>query len=138
MGTPVILKYLVDKEAPAYVVIKKNKEKSDWYIPFMKKGLQCSAPQEEWETVPKCTGLKGTNQCSDATLEEVWHVIQGQGYAPAFKKYFWMGGFDDLKTKFKKVNSTLAALLDTLEEEFQESQMFQRVVNFRLRPTTHT
>ena len=112
VDTPIILKYLVDKEAPAYVVIKKNKEKGDWYIPFMKKGLQCSAPQEEWETVPKCTGLKGTNQCSDATLEEVWHVIQGQGYAPAFKKYFWMGGFDDLKTKFKNVNSTLATLLD--------------------------
>merc|ERR1712032_1130649 len=28
--------------------------------------------------------------------------------------------------------------LTLLEEEFQESQMFQRVVNFRLRPTTHT
>jgi len=112
VDTPVILKYLVDKEAPAYAVIKSNKAKGDWYVPFLKKGLQCSAPQEEWETVPKCTGVKGTNQCSDSTLEEVWHVIQGQGYAPAFRKYFWPGGMDDLKTKYKNVNSTLATLLD--------------------------
>jgi len=112
VDTPVILKYLADKNEPAYAVVKSNKAKDDWYIPFMKKNFVCSAPQEEWETVPKCTGLKGTNQCSDSTLEEVWHVIQGQGYAPAFKQYFSTGTMDDVKTKFKNVNSTLATLLD--------------------------
>ena len=112
VDTPVILKYLADKNEPAYAVVKSNKAKDDWYIPFMKKNFVCSAPQEEWETVPKCTGLKGTNQCSDSTLEEVWHVIQGQGYAPAFKQYFWSGTRDDAKTKFKNVNSTLATLID--------------------------
>ena len=56
--------------------------------------------------------MKETNVCSDATLEEVWHIIQGQGYAPAFKKQFWMGTRDDLATKYKNVNSTLVTLLD--------------------------
>ena len=112
VDTPVILKYLADKKEPSYAVVKSNKAKNDWVVPFMKKNFICSAPQEEWETEPKCTGLKGTNQCSDATLEEVWHVIQGQGYAPAFKQYFGTGTFDDAKTKFKNVNSTLATLLD--------------------------
>merc|ERR550519_2640679 len=60
VDTPVILKYLADKNEPAYAVVKSNKAKDDWYIPFMKKNFVCSAPQEEWETVPKCTGLKGT------------------------------------------------------------------------------
>merc|ERR1712130_795509 len=110
VDTPVILKYLADKTEPSYAVVKKNNAKDDWMVPFLKKNFVCSAPQEEWETVPKCTGLKGTNECSDSTLEEVWHVIQGQGYAPAFKQYFWSGTRDDAKTKFKNVNSTLATL----------------------------
>merc|ERR1712233_224022 len=113
VDTPVILKYLADKTEPSYAVVKKNNAKDDWMVPFLKKNFVCSAPQEEWETVPKCTGLKGTNESSDSTLEEVWHVIQGQGYAPAFKQYFWSGTRDDAKTKFKNVNSTLATLLDT-------------------------
>merc|ERR1712210_282917 len=112
VDTPVILKYLADKNDPSYAVVKSNNAKDDWMVPFMRKNFVCSAPQEEWETVPKCTGLKGTNQCSDSTLEEVWHVIQGQGYAPAFKQYFSTGTMDDAKTKFKNVNSTLATLLD--------------------------
>merc|ERR1711934_1056190 len=112
---PVILKHLVgktSKEVTAYAVVKSNKAKTDWYVPFDKKNLVCSAPQAEFETEPKCTGLKGSNICSDATLEEVWHIIQGQGYAPAFKKQFWMGTRDDLATKYKNVNSTLVTLLD--------------------------
>jgi len=112
VDTPVILKHLVGKEETAYAVVKSNKAKADWYVPFDKKKLICSAPQSEFETEPKCTGLKGTNVCSDATLEEVWHIIQGQGYAPAFKKQFWTGSRDDLTTKYKNVNSTLATLLD--------------------------
>merc|ERR1712210_388479 len=115
VDTPVILKHLVgktSKEVTAYAVVKSNKAKTDWYVPFDKKNLVCSAPQAEFETEPKCTGLKGSNICSDATLEEVWHIIQGQGYAPAFKKQFWMGTRDDLATKYKNVNSTLVTLLD--------------------------
>ena len=115
VDTPVILKHLVgktSKEVTAYAVVKSNKAKANWYVPFDKKNLVCSAPQSEFETEPKCTGLKGSNVCSDATLEEVWHIIQGQGYAPAFKKQFWTGSRDDLTTKYKNVNSTLATLLD--------------------------
>ena len=115
VDTPVILNYLLNKDnktATAYAVVKSNKAKKDWNVPFDKKNLECGAPQAEFETLPNCTGLKGTNACSDATLEEVWHVIQGQGYAPAFKKHFWMGTWDDGKTKYKNVKSTLATLLD--------------------------
>merc|ERR1711973_276703 len=59
VDTPVILKYLADKNDPSYAVVKSNNAKDDWMVPFMKKNFICSAPQEEWETVPKCTGLKG-------------------------------------------------------------------------------
>merc|ERR1719447_1605706 len=58
VDTPVILKYLADKNDPSYAVVKSNNAKDDWMVPFMKKNFVCSAPQEEWETVPKCTGLK--------------------------------------------------------------------------------
>merc|ERR1719193_2969072 len=112
VDTPVILKHLVGKEGTAFAVVKSNTAKNDWVVPFAQKNLDCSAPQAEFETKPKCTGLKGTNACFDATLEEVWHIIQDQGYAPAFKKFFWTGTRDDAKTKFKNVNSTLATLLD--------------------------
>merc|ERR1712037_967099 len=98
VDTPIILKHLVGKtsnEVTAYAVVKSNKAKANWYAPFDKKNLVCSAPQSEFETEPKCTGLKGTNVCSDATLEEVW-----------------MGTRDDLATKYKNVNSTLVTLLD--------------------------
>ena len=56
---------------------------------------------------------KGTNQCSDATLEEVLHVLTSQGYALAFPKYFKIGSPSiDLKTKYKNIKSTLAILTD--------------------------
>ena len=94
-------------------VVKSNKaDNATWSVPFEKKNLVCHAPQAENETLPNCTGLKGTNACSDATLEEVLHIIHSQGYAPAFKKQFWMGTRDDLATKYKNVNSTLVTLLD--------------------------
>merc|ERR1719341_997153 len=112
VDTPVILKHLLNKEGTAFAVVKSNTAKNDWVVPFAQKNLDCSAPQAEFETKPKCTGLKGTNACFDATLEEVWHIIQNQSYAPAFKKFFWTGTRDDAKTKFKNVNSTLATLLD--------------------------
>jgi len=65
------------------------------------------------EAKPECTGLKGTNQCSDATLEEVLHVLTSQGYALAFPKFFKMGTPSiDLKTKYKNIKSTLATLTD--------------------------
>merc|ERR1719341_658890 len=52
VDTPVILKHLVGKEETAYAVVKSNKAKADWYIPFDKKKLICSAPQSEFETEP--------------------------------------------------------------------------------------
>ena len=114
VDTPIILKHLVGKEETAYAVVKSNKaDKATWAVPFEKKNLVCHAPRAENETLPNCTGLKGTNACSDATLEEVLHIIHSQGYAPAFKKQFWAGTeYDDLKTKYKNVNSTLVTLLD--------------------------
>ena len=114
VDTPIILKHLVGKEETAYAVVKSNKaDKATWSVPFEKKNLVCHAPQAENETLPNCTGLNGTNACSDATLEEVLHIIHYQGYAPPFKKQFWAGTeYDDLKTKYKNVNSTLATLLD--------------------------
>merc|ERR1712130_1094302 len=42
VDTPVILKHLVaktSKEPTAYVVVKSNKAKADWYLPFDKKNL---------------------------------------------------------------------------------------------------
>ena len=113
VDTPVILKHLLRKDKPAFAVVRKNKSPDNWAVPFNNKKFECSAPQKEFETRPECTGVKGTNDCVDATLEEVWHIIQGQGYAPAFKKYFWMGDPGlDMATKFKNVNSTLATLTD--------------------------
>jgi len=113
VDTPVILKHLLRKDKPAFAVVRKNKSPDNWAVPFNNKKFECSAPQKEAETRPECTGVKGTNDCVDATLEEVWHIIQGQGYAPAFKKYFWMGDPGlDMATKFKNVNSTLATLTD--------------------------
>ena len=101
------------KDKPAFAVVRKNKSPDNWAVPFNNKKFECSAPQKDFETRPECTGVKGTNDCVDATLEEVWHIIQGQGYAPAFKKYFWMGDPGlDMATKFKNVNSTLATLTD--------------------------
>ena len=113
VDTPVILKHLLRKDKPAFAVVRKNKSPDNWAVPFNNKKFECSAPQKDFETRPECTGVKGTNDCVDATLEEVWHIIQGQGYAPAFKKYFWVGNPElDMATKFKNVNSTLAALTD--------------------------
>lgn len=40
------------------------------------------------EVNPKCAGTKQTNNCNDASLEEIWHVITAQGYEKAFPKIF--------------------------------------------------
>jgi len=42
----------------------------------------------EKETNPQCSGTKGTDNCSDASFEEILHVVTGDGYAVAFPKIF--------------------------------------------------
>ena len=113
IDTPAVLKHLNNKDLPSYVVIKNNGSDDTWYQPFLRKDWVCTAPLESYEAKPECTGLKGTNQCSDATLEEVLHVLTSQGYALAFPKFFKMGTPSiDLKTKYKNIKSTLATLTD--------------------------
>ena len=113
VDTPAVLKHLNNKDSPSYVVIKNNGSDDTWYQPFLKRDFVNTAAIESYEAKPECTGLKGTNQCSDATLEEVLHVLTSQGYALAFPKFFKMGSPSiDLKTKYKNIKSTLATLTD--------------------------
>merc|ERR1712180_361031 len=113
VDTPAVLKHSNNKDLPSYVVIKNNGSDDTWYVPFVRRDWVCTAPLESCEAKPECTGLKGTNQCSDTTLEEVLHVLTSQGYALAFPKFFKMGTPSiDLKTKYKNIKSTLASLTD--------------------------
>ena len=44
-------------------------------------GYHSVAPIYSHELKPSCSGPAATGDCVDATLEEVWHVITGLGYA---------------------------------------------------------
>ena len=52
-------------------------------------GYFCTAPlYNDQELQPSCSGPAANTTCSDATLEEVWHVITSNGYAKAFPSIF--------------------------------------------------
>ena len=42
----------------------------------------------ENETKPKCSGLKFTAECSDASIEELFHLVTGRGHKDVYPKIF--------------------------------------------------
>ena len=67
-------------------------------------GYFCTAPlYNDQELQPSCSGPAANTTCSDATLEEVWHVITRNGYARAFPSIF---------AEESTSNSTLSQAMD--------------------------
>jgi len=46
------------------------------------------------ETIPKCSGLKGTKTCVDAAIEELLHFVQNFGHTSAYNTVFGTGWND--------------------------------------------
>ena len=63
------------------------------------------AAQAQWEdeTIPECSGLNFTGECSDASIEELFHLITGRGHLNAYPSIF-----GDSWTR----NSTLTEAMD--------------------------
>ena len=55
-----------------------------WADVFHNSGYSLVAPQWETETKPGCSGTAGTDSCSDASLEEIFHLVTAEGYVAAF------------------------------------------------------
>jgi len=49
------------------------------------------------ETIPKCSGLKGTQTCVDAAIEELLHFVQNFGHSSAYNTVFGVGWNDKSK-----------------------------------------
>jgi len=54
-------------------------------------GFDSTAPMYNNEILPDCAGPKATNNCADATLEEVLHIITAHGFAKAWPEVFGEG-----------------------------------------------
>ena len=46
-----------------------------WASAFTEKGFRLAAPQYDTETFPNCSGTTGTDNCMDASMEEVGNDI---------------------------------------------------------------
>ena len=53
-----------------------------------KAGYLIGQIEAEDETKPKCSGLKFTKECSDASIEELFHFVTAGGHAVAYPKFF--------------------------------------------------
>ena len=40
------------------------------------------------ETIPRCSGLKFTHACSDASIEELFHFVSAAGHSKVYPKIF--------------------------------------------------
>jgi len=85
VDNPLVLTKLKSTK-PKHSHIINVKDKSHGQL-FDNLGLVFRAPQEGWETNPKCSGTMADCQIHDSTLEEVWHVVTG-GYKLAWPKVF--------------------------------------------------
>jgi len=55
---------------------------------FNSAGFQLSTITSNKELLPACAGVAATDNCIDATLEEVLHMVTDKGYMPAFPSTF--------------------------------------------------
>jgi len=55
---------------------------------FQSAGFQPASVTYNSELLPSCAGVAATDNCADATLEEVLHMITDKGYMPAFPSTF--------------------------------------------------
>merc|ERR1711934_27152 len=55
---------------------------------FTTAGFQTSTITYNKELLPACAGAAATDNCIDATLEEVLHMVTDEGYMPAFPSTF--------------------------------------------------
>lgn len=65
------------------------------YLEAEAKGFLLGQIEGEKETVPKCSGLKNTKTCQDATIEELLHFVQNNGHSAAYPKIFGVGWNDN-------------------------------------------
>merc|ERR1711990_674066 len=55
---------------------------------FISAGFTPSSVTYNSELLPSCAGVAATENCADATLEEVLHMVTDKGYMPAFPSTF--------------------------------------------------
>ena len=63
----------------------------EWTENFGRRGFRLAAPQWDWETRPQCSGTWGTDNCNDASLEEVFHLVTALGYGAAYPAVWGIG-----------------------------------------------
>jgi len=55
---------------------------------FISAGFEPGSVTYNSELLPSCAGVAATENCADATLEEVLHMVTDKGYMPAFPSTF--------------------------------------------------
>ena len=58
------------------------------YVCFCILGYFIAVVEGEDETKPECSGLNFTHTCSDASIEELFHLVTGFGHANAYPSIF--------------------------------------------------
>ena len=84
----IIKKTVGDNLRKAMVLPNKDDVSQATYEGVGKAGFLTGQTLFLYETLPKCSGLKGTAECRDASMEEVLHFINNFGHKAAYPTVF--------------------------------------------------
>jgi len=85
-NTMVLTKLL--QNPPRSVPVALKTESSNPWDAFAKAGWKPSVVMYDYEILPNCSGTKATDNCADASLEEILHLITAEGFQYAWPKVF--------------------------------------------------
>ena len=77
----------------------------------------------ETETKPECTGLQFTNECSDNSIEELFHFITDLGYAKTYPEFFGTA-FEDNSVLTEAMDIARGGRFEDIPTEYPNSAWY--------------
>jgi len=88
---PLVVSKMTTTSLKPFTLAERNEGEGDFSAQvdaFISAGFEPASVTYNNELLPSCAGEAATDDCADATLEEVLHMITDKGYMPAFPSTF--------------------------------------------------